>query len=112
MSLRLLKEKPVLGWALYAWANSAFALTVVATFFPIFFRDFSSVGEDSAAITSRFSIGISTASLVVALLAPILGAVADSGGTRKRFLLGFTLLAVASVLGLYFVEQDDWVVAL
>ncbi len=112
MSLRLLKEKPVLGWALYDWANSAFALTVVATFFPIFFRDFYSAGEDSAAITSRFSIGISTASLVVALLAPILGAVADSGGTRKRFLLGFTLLAVASVLGLYFVEQGDWVVAL
>ncbi len=112
MSLRLLKEKPVLGWALYDWANSAFALTVVATFFPIFFRDFYSAGEDSAAITSRFSIGISTASLVVALLAPILGAVADSGGVRKRFLLGFTLLAVASVLGLYFVEQGDWVVAL
>lgn len=112
MSLSLLKQRPVMGWALYDWANSAFALTVIATFYPIFFREFYSAGEDAAAITSRLSFGVSIASLAVALLAPVLGAIADAGGSRKRFLVGFTLVAIASTLGLYFVGRGQWQIAL
>ena len=112
MNLSLLRERPVLGWVLYDWGNSAFALTVVATFFPVFFHDYWAVGGDAALITSRYSLGIAAASLGVALIAPVLGAIADAGGARKRFLLGFTLLAAAATLGLYFVEQGGWAVAL
>ncbi|MEL7024460.1 MAG: MFS transporter [Pseudomonadota bacterium] len=112
MSVNDLKNKSVLGWALYDWANSAFTLCVVTTFFPIFFRRYHSQGLESAEITSNLSFGVATASLGVALLAPVLGAIADTGGTRKRFLLSFTMLSVASTLGLFFVEQGQWAVAL
>ncbi|MEL7310921.1 MAG: MFS transporter [Pseudomonadota bacterium] len=112
MSISQLKNKTVLGWALYDWANSAFTLCVVTTFFPIFFRRYYSQGLDSAEITSNLSFGVAAASLGVALLAPVLGAIADTGGTRKRFLLSFTMLSVASTLGLFFVEQGQWVIAL
>ncbi|MEN7341603.1 MAG: MFS transporter [Pseudomonadota bacterium] len=106
------KSKPVIGWVLYDWANSAFALTVIATFYPVFFRSYWSAGSDPAAITSRLALATAVGSALVALIAPVLGAVADAGGARKKFLSLFTLLAIASTLGLYFVAQGDWPVAL
>lgn len=112
MSLSLIRQKPILGWALYDWANSAFALTVIATFYPVFLRSYWSVGSDAASVTSRLALATALGSLLVALIAPILGAVADAGGARKRFLALFTLLAIASTLGLYFVGEGDWQIAL
>lgn len=105
-------RRPVIGWALYDCANSAFALSVITTFYPIFFRNAWSTGADPADITSRLALGTAAASLVVALIAPVLGAIADSGGSRKRFLTGFTVLAAASTGGLYFVAVGQWTVAL
>ncbi|MEL6869864.1 MAG: MFS transporter [Pseudomonadota bacterium] len=107
-----LTHRPVIGWALYDIANSAFALCVVTTFYPIFFRSAWSSGASPADITSRLSFGVAASSLVVAFIAPVLGAIADAGGTRKKFLIGFTVLAAASTLGLYFVAAGQWSVAL
>ena len=112
MSLSLLKRKPVLGWALYDWANSAFALTVVATFYPLFLRSYWSSPEEAADVTGRLAFTTASASLLVAFIAPVLGAIADAGGARKRFLILFTLLAFASSLGLYFVGDGQWPIAL
>ncbi|MFK8051950.1 MAG: MFS transporter [Woeseiaceae bacterium] len=112
MSIQLLRDKPVLGWVLYDWANSAFALTVIATFYPVFLRSYWSVGSDPSAVTSRLALATALGSALVAIIAPVLGAVADAGGARKRFLFLFTLLAIASTLGLYFVGQGDWPIAL
>lgn len=106
-----LSRRPVLAWAFYDWANSAFALTVIAVFYPLFLRDFWSAGDDPAAVTARLAAVSGTASLVVALLAPVLGAIADRGGTRKRFLAGFTVLAVVMTGSLAFVEKGQWPVA-
>ncbi len=112
MTMSLLRRKPILGWVLYDWANSAFALTVIATFYPVFLRSYWSVGSDAADVTSRLGLTTAAASLLVACVAPVLGAIADAGGARKRFLMLFTLLAIASTGGLYFVGEGQWPVAL
>lgn len=106
-----LKSRPALAWALYDWGNSAFATTVMAGFFPTFFRQFWSSGVDGSVTTYRLGMANAAAGLVVALLAPLLGAIADRGGYRKRLLLAFSLLGIATTLALYFVGQGQWLLA-
>lgn len=101
-------DKAVWGWALYDWANSAFATTVMAGFFPIFFKQYWSYGADVNLSTARLGLGNSLASLLVALMAPFLGAVADRGSARKKFLIFFAYLGVLMTAGLFLVQQGDW----
>ena len=101
-----------LSWALYDWANSAFATTVMAGFFPIFFRQFWSAGADAALTTFRLGMANAAAGLVIALLAPLLGAIADRGGHRKRMLLAFSLLGICHDVGAVFSSaQGQWLAA-
>ena len=108
----LLKNKPVLAWAFYDWANSAFATTVMAGFFPVFFQKFWSVDVTPTETTSRLGYGNAIAGLVIALLAPILGAIADRGGRRKQFMFAWTLLGVVATGGLYLAAHGEWFMAL
>jgi MFS transporter, UMF1 family len=85
-------QKSVWGWVLYDWANSAFATTVMAGFFPIFFKQYWSYGSDVNISTAQLGFGNSIASLIVALMAPVLGAIADQGMARKKFLIFFAYL--------------------
>jgi len=104
----ILRTKPVLSWAMYDWANSAFATTVMAGFFPIFFRQYWSAGAEATLTTFRLGIANGTASFILAVLAPLLGAIADRGGARIRFLAVFTAMGVAASVALYFVGQGQW----
>jgi UMF1 family MFS transporter len=108
----LLKNRPVFAWALYDWANSAFATTVMAGFFPVFFQKFWSVDLTPTDTTSRLGYGNAIAGAVIAVLAPILGAIADRGGRRKQFMYAWTLLGVAATAALYFVGHGQWFAAL
>ncbi len=112
MKLRALFERQTFSWALYDWANSAFATTVVAGFFPIFFRQYWSAGEDPASTTFRLGIATSVTSLLIILIGPVLGAIADRAGAKKKFLAMFAFLGVLSTAGLYLVGQGDWLFAL
>ena len=105
-------KKALWGWALYDWGNSAFATTVMAGFFPIFFKQFWSHGVDANLSTARLGIGNSIASLIVALLAPILGAMADRGSLKKKFLLFFAYLGVLMTAALFLVQKGQWAWAL
>ncbi len=98
----------VTSWALYDWANSAFATTVMAGFFPIFFKQYWS--QDVAITHSTFYLGVgnSVASLIIVILAPILGAMADIGGLRKRMLATFASLGVLATGALYLVQAGMW----
>jgi UMF1 family MFS transporter len=107
-----IKNRPVFSWALYDWANSAFATTVMAGFFPVFFQKFWSVDVTPTETTSRLGYGSALAGLVIALLAPVLGAIADRGGRRKQFMFAWTLLGVAATGALYLVGQGEWFWAL
>ena len=101
----------MLAWTLYDWGNSAFATVVMAGFFPLFFRSYWSAGQDSAQITLHLGTANSIGSLVIVLSAPLLGALADQGGFKKRFLSLFALLGIAMTLGLYWATQGEWLLA-
>ena len=105
-------QKAVWGWALYDWANSAFATTVIAGFFPVFFKQYWSIGADANLSTAQLGFGNALAGLVMALLAPLLGAVADGISARKRFLIVFAYLGVLSTAGLFLVGEGNWALAI
>ena len=106
------RGKPLWGWALYDWANSAFATTVMAGFFPVFFKSYWSAGADVNTSTAQLGIGNAVASLLVALAAPILGAVADRGTARKRFLILFAYAGALATAGLFLVGRGQWRLAI
>jgi UMF1 family MFS transporter len=101
-------RKAVWGWALYDWANSAFATTVMAGFFPLFFKQYWSQGTDPNVSTAQLGLGNSIASLIVAILAPVLGAIADKASARKKFLILFAYLGVVMTAGLFLVGKGQW----
>jgi len=105
-------KKSIWGWALYDWANSAFATTVMAGFFPIFFKQYWSYGTDVNVSTAQLGFGNSIASLIVALMAPVLGAIADKGSARKKFLIVFAYLGVLMTATLFVVQKGQWTLAI
>jgi len=109
--MHYLKRKRVISWALYDWANSAFATTVMAGFFPLFFKSFWAADLSPVESTAVIGTTNSLAGLLIMLLAPILGAYSDLGKLKKKFLAFFALLGVLSTGYLYFIPQGDWVIA-
>jgi UMF1 family MFS transporter len=98
----------VWGWALYDWANSAFATAVMSGFFPVFFKEFWSAGSDVNLSTARLGLANSLASLAVALAAPVLGAIADRGSRKKAFLIFFAYFGVLMTALLCLVARGGW----
>ena len=105
-------DRKVWGWAFYDWANSAFATAVIAGFFPLFFKQYWSAGADAATSTWHLGVANSVAGLTVALMAPLLGAIADRGGAKRRLLTLFALLGVIMTIGLSLVAKGQWQMAL
>lgn len=107
MSLR----RQQISWALYDWANSAFATTVMAGFFPIFYKQYWR--PDVAVEQSTFELGVfnTVAGIVVALMAPILGAIADRAAGKKRFLATSAILGIAATAALAGVASGSWLAA-
>jgi len=97
---------------MYDWANSAFATTVMAGFFPIFFKQYWSYGVDVNMSTAQLGFGNSIASLFVALMAPFLGAIADKGSAKKKFLIFFAYLGVLMTAGLFLIHEGQWGLAI
>lgn len=73
----------------------------MAGFFPVFFKKYWSFGADVNMSTAQLGFGNSIASLFVAILAPVLGAIADKGSTRKKFLIFFAYLGVLMTASLF-----------
>ena len=107
----VLLRKQVIGWAMCDWANSAFATTVMAGFFPLYFKQYWNAGIPATESTFRLGLANGIASFLIAILAPIVGAVADKGGARIKLLALFTVLGAAMTVGLYWVAQGDWIMA-
>lgn len=100
------------AWAMYDWANSAFQATIVAAVFPIYYRKVAAAGLDTAAADSRFAWATTIAIVIVALVAPLLGAVADYASVKKRMLAVFMAIGVAATASMYAIERGDWQLAL
>ena len=84
-------KKSILAWSLYDWANSAFATTVMAGFFPVFFKEYWSTTDNVTLSTWYLGLGNSIASILVAALAPFIGAIADRGTAKKKLLIFFCI---------------------
>ncbi len=100
------------AWAMYDWANSAFQTTIVAAVFPIYFHKVAASGLPPAVATSRFAWATTIAILIVAVVAPLLGAVADHAPLKKTLLGVFMGIGVAATGAMYAIQRGDWVLAL
>jgi UMF1 family MFS transporter len=94
------------GWAIFDWANSAFALVITAAIFPAYFvavtdEDLSVFGMEMSN-SSLYTFAISASYFIIALFSPFLSGIADYGGRRKFFLKFFTILGSLSCLSLFF----------
>lgn len=107
--MKLTQEK--LGWAFYDWGNSAFSTIVMAGFFPVFFKEYWNAGVDVADSTFRLGLANSLASLIIVIMAPVLGAIADSLSRRKALLAAFAFLGILMTGSLYLVGQGNWMLA-
>ncbi|MDX1404385.1 MAG: MFS transporter [Woeseiaceae bacterium] len=101
-----------IAWAVYDCGNSGFALSVLAVLFPLFLGVYWSAGDPGAAVTSRLTWATAVASVVVCIIAPVIGAIADSGGIRKKMLFAFAAFGAASTAGLSVVGEGGWQAAL
>jgi UMF1 family MFS transporter len=98
------RRRSVVAWCLYDWANSAFP-TVIGTFvFATYFVQ--AVAENETVGTSQWGLAMAVAGVLIALLSPPLGAIADGAGGRKPWLAGFTVLAVLTSAALWWVRPD------
>jgi UMF1 family MFS transporter len=95
------------AWAWYDWANSVYFTTVITAVFPSFFSTYAAKGLEPVQATARFGL-ITTASVaVIAILSPVLGAIADYGGAKKKFLGAFLAIGVVSCAAMVFIGEGD-----
>jgi UMF1 family MFS transporter len=99
------------SWVLYDVANSAFTLIVTTTFMPIFFKDYACAGADAASSTATWAYTVSASSLILAIVAPILGALADYQGYKKKFWGYSILLGMVFGVGLVLIGKGQWLLA-
>jgi UMF1 family MFS transporter len=110
---RLGLHRPELrAWALYDWANSAFWTTIVAAVFPIYFARVAASDLPPPVATARFAAATTLAMVSIALLSPILGAMADYAGLKMKMLAAFLGLGVAATGAMVFVGRGEWELAL
>ena len=95
------------AWAWYDWANSTYFTTVITAVFPSFYATYAAAGLSPAQATARFGLVTTVSVAVVAVISPLLGAVADHGGIKKRLLGGFLAVGVASCAAMVFIGRGD-----
>jgi UMF1 family MFS transporter len=108
LKLRAVIDRKVAAWAIYDWANSSFALSIMAVLYPLFLGSYWSAGASGAAVTARLAWVTAAANLVVAIAAPVLGTIADAGGYRKRFLVIFAVIGAVMTASLGLVPEGNW----
>jgi len=92
------------AWCFYDWANSAFPAVVTTFVFAAYFT--KAVAVDEVTGTSQWAYAMSLSALAVAVAGPILGAIADSAGRRKPWVLAFTVLCVGATAMLWFARPQ------
>ena len=98
------------SWMMVDWADSSFATICMASILPAFYDIFSAKGIPSHLSTTYWAYTNFIAALVVAILSPFLGAVADKTFSKKKFFIGFTLLGVLSTLFIFFTNSGDYII--
>ncbi|SFA93978.1 MFS transporter, UMF1 family [Cohnella sp. OV330] len=104
-------KKAIRAWMMYDWANSSFATTIMAAVMPIYYAGVAASGLEDGRATSYWGFTQTAAAIVIAVLSPLLGAIADRSGGKKRFLGFFSLLGAAACIGMAFIGEGDWIAA-
>jgi UMF1 family MFS transporter len=104
-------KKIINAWSMYDWANSAFATTIMAAVLPIYYSVIASPVLTPNQSTAYWGYTNSIALILVALLSPVLGAIADFRGQKKRYLTIFALLGIGATALMYFLITGDWLLA-
>lgn len=100
------------SWILYDWANSAYSVAITTALLPIFFKDYAAAQMPDYLSTAYWGYSSTIATLIVAILAPILGTIADYKNYKKRFLLFFLLMGVVFTASLSLIQEGQWFFAL
>ena len=100
------------AWAMYDWANSAVQTTIIAAVFPIYYRRVAAAGQSEALAMSRFAWATTLAILIVAIAAPLLGAIADYSAMKKKLLAVFMAIGAAAAAAMFWITTGDWQLAL
>ena len=95
------------AWAMYDWAASAVQTTIMVAVFPIYFVRVAGADVAPSSATQRLAAVNTIALVVTALLSPVLGALSDSGGLKKRLLAAFMILGAGAVAGMFLIERGD-----
>jgi MFS transporter, UMF1 family len=106
-----MNKRAVRAWIMYDFANSAYATTVLAAVFPIFYSQVAASNLSPVQASSYLGYTDSIGMLCVALLSPLLGGVADRYGRKGGFLRLFSILGMVATLGFAFVGEGDWLAA-
>jgi MFS transporter, UMF1 family len=93
-----------ISWAIYDWANSAFSVVIVTFVFATYFSQ--AIAPDPVSGQAMWGWAMTGSGIAIALIAPVLGAIADAGGRRKPWLFGFTWTAIAGCFILWFARPD------
>ena len=104
-------KSAISAWTMYDWANSAFATTIMAAVLPVYYTSVATAGLPANIATAYWGYTSSISALIAALIRPILGAVADFTGAKKKFLTIFMALGVTGTALLYFIQSGDWLLA-
>ena len=107
-----LGRRDLRAWAMYDLANSAYQTTIIAAVFPIYYNRVVAADLEGAAATSRFAWATTIAILIVAIVAPLLGAIADYAALKKKLLAVFLAIGAAASAAMFWIERGDWQLAL
>jgi UMF1 family MFS transporter len=107
-----LGRRELRAWAMYDWANSAFWTTIVAAIFPIYFQKVAAAGLAPAVATTRFAWGTTWSILIMAIVAPLLGSVADRAPIKKKLLGVFVGIGATATGAMFFISRGEWLFAL
>jgi UMF1 family MFS transporter len=106
---RLALHRPELrAWAMYDWANSAMMTVIVTAVFPIFFAKVAYQETEGMTAAEVHGWTTTAALAIIAILAPLLGIVADRAACKKKLLLGFALMGAAACVGMFFIQPGEW----
>jgi MFS transporter, UMF1 family len=103
-----LHRKELRAWAMYDWANSSFATTIVTAIFPVYFTAVAAANLSPAEATRRLALATTVALTISAVLAPVLGAIADYAPIKKRLLGVFMIIGALASGALFFIQRGDW----
>ncbi len=102
-----LHRRELRAWAMYDWAVSAAQTTIMTAVFPIFFVKVAAANLTEVQASQWYANASTVGAIVIAILAPVLGALADFKAAKKRFLVAFMLIGIAATASMFFISRGE-----